>query len=355
MKNSNILNMTRSFIRTALLFLCGAIQRELYPYDIFMKTIHYLTLLQKHYNFHAVNIRRKYLNLKGTYATIYVLMGLYSELWDVSLKRIYHYNEDLDVILVNPGGFHSDKAINLAKSYGFSYVELWPNNIECAQNYVINNVIMSPLVIKIDDDIFLTKYTLRNLIRAYKQVKEEGIDVGFLAPVLNVNNVSYVAFLKTLNLMDEYTHLFEKPIFARNWRKQKIWYDPMVARWIWENSLPLNHIAQIFAKKNAGLYEYIPVRFSISCILFERAFLLKHYGFSSAGPRATKGDLHIPIRGTIVQRDEDSINFYVDNEMHARILVLDSFAGHLAYFPQRELMLQWFLKNKGKLLEDLKD
>ena len=81
----------------------------------------------------------------------------------------------------------------------------------------------------------MTKNTIRNLIQAYKRVKEEGIDVGFLTPVLNVNNVSYIAFLKTLNLIDEYTHLFEKPIFARNWHKQKIWYDPVVAKWIWKN------------------------------------------------------------------------------------------------------------------------
>jgi hypothetical protein len=359
MSSENVSDPTRSFTQAVSLLFRGAIRGELYPYDVIMKIIHGLTVLQRHYNLHAIKVTRKYLNLKGTYATIYVLLGLYSELWDVVLERLYHYNVEFDVVLVNPGGFHGDKAINLAKSYGFSYVELQPNNIECAQNYVINNVIESHLVIKMDDDVFLTKYTIRNLIRAYKRVKEEGIDIGFLAPVLNVNNVSYVAFLKTLNLIDEYTRLFERPIFARHWRKQKIWYDPNAAEWIWEKSLPLNHIAEIFANMNAELYELIPVRFSINCIIFERTFLLKHYGFSSAGPRifarVSNRIRSIPISiGTIVSDDEDSINFYADNGMRARILALDSFAGHLAYFPQREHMLKWFLENKNKLLEDLK-
>ncbi len=116
------------------------------------------------------------------------------------------------------------------------------------------------------------------MIRAYLNLKEEGLDIGFVAPVLNVNNVSFYHFLKTLNLLEEYSKIFEKPIFAKHGTKQRIWYEPEVTKWIWERSLPLNKIAEIFAEKNKGLYEYeyIPVRFSIGCILFERTFLLKH-------------------------------------------------------------------------------
>jgi hypothetical protein len=111
---------------------------------------------------------------------------------------------------------------------------------------------------------------------------------------------------------------------------------------------------------NNELYEYIPVRFSISCILFERAFLLRHYGFSSPGPRVSiniQGKIrNTPlIWGSVIQVDGDSINFYVDNEKHARILALDSFAGHLSYYPQQEVMLRWYLNNKHRLLEDLKE
>jgi len=103
-------------------------------------------------------------------------------------------------------------------------------------------------------------------------------------------------------------------------------------------SLPLNSIAEIFVKRNAGLYELIPVRFSISCILFERHFLLRHHGFSSPGPRISvritdKVRITPLVWGSLIQGDEDSLNFYADNEKYARILALDSFAGHLSYYP----------------------
>jgi len=212
----------------------GLIKGEFTFYDSLIKLIHGLTIVQRHYNFNAIKVKRKYLSLKGTKITIYVLLGKYHELWDVSLERLYHYNEDFDVILINPGGFQGDKALLLAKNYGFSYIEFLPNNIEVAQNYIIRYVIESPLVIKVDDDVFLTKYTIRNMIQAYKRLKEEGIDIGFIAPVLNVNNVSFYHFLKTLNLYEEYS-LFEKPVFAKHWVKQRVWYDPEVAKWLWEN------------------------------------------------------------------------------------------------------------------------
>jgi len=349
-----------SYTAALKLLLKGLIKGELTVFDFMVKVIHAFTAVQRYYNFHAVKVRKKYLDLKGTKATIYVLLGKYHELWDVVLERLYYYNEGFDVILVNPGGFQSDKALALSKNYKFSYIEFIPNNIEAAQNYVIYHVIDSPIVIKLDDDVFLTKFTIKNMIRTYLRLKEEGLDIGFIAPVLNVNNVSFYYFLKTLGLLEEYSKIFEKPIFAKHWTNQRIWYDPEVAKWIWERSIPLNEIAKIFAEKNKGLYEYIPVRFSISCILFERTFLLRHYGFSSPGPRVSiniQGKVrNMPlIWGTVIQGDEDSINFYADNEKYARILALDSFAGHLSYYPQQEVMLKWYRNNKHRLLEDLKE
>jgi hypothetical protein len=349
-----------SYTTALKLLYKGLIKGELKVFDFMIKIIHGLTALQRYYNFHAAKVKKEFLNTKGTEVAIYVLLGKYHELWDVVLERLYHYNEGFDVILINPGGLHSNKALTLSKIYGFSYIEYIPNNIEVAQSNLIYKVIESPIVIKLDDDVFLTKFTIKNMIKAYLNLKEEGLDIGFIAPVLNVNNVSFYYFLKTLNLLEEYSKIFEKPIFAKHWTKQRIWYDPEVAKWIWERSLPLNKIAEIFAEKNKDLYEYVPVRFSIGCILFERTFLLKHNGFSSPGPRVSVsvgGKTHnMPlIWGAVIQGDEDSINFYSDNEKHARILALDSFAGHLSYYPQQELMLKWYRNNKHRLLEDLKE
>ena len=51
--------------------------------------------------------------------------------------------------------------------------------------------------------------------------------------------------------------------------------------------------------------------------------------------------------------DETSFNYYSDVLKRARVLALDSFAGHLAYGPQKEFVKKWFLANEKRLLEDL--
>lgn len=313
-------------------------------------------MYQARYNFY---VKKYYLrnNLKGGEISIILLTGKYSSLWDVVFRRLYEYSHDLDVIVVNAGGFNREKALKLSTDYGFSYFESLPNNYVSAQNFVIRNIVQSRFIIKIDDDVFLTKHTIEKMIIAYKRLLNEGHDVGFVAPVLNVNNVSYYHFLKTLDLLQEYERSFGKPIFTKHWAKQPIWYDPRASQWIWEKSIPLNEISDIFASKNKNLIEIIPVRFSIQCIMFERGFLLNKYGYlsilkSTTKNRRSKGkgkkqSILLPFN------DEDSINYYSDTLKYGRFLVLDSFAGHLAYYPQSEYMLKWFEKNKTKLMEDL--
>ncbi len=145
-----------SYTTALKLLFKGLIKGELRVLDFMVKIIQVLSAVQRYYNLNSVKVKKRFLNMKGTKVTIYVLLGKYHELWDVVLERLYHYNKGFDVIFVNPGGFHSDKALTLSKIYGFSYVEFIPNNIEAAQNYLIYKVIDSPIVIKLDDDVFLT-------------------------------------------------------------------------------------------------------------------------------------------------------------------------------------------------------
>lgn len=340
-------------------------RREYTLHDVFVKLnrLQY-RLLQIKYNFYVS--KTMYINnMKGTHTTIMLLIGKYHQLWDVTFRRLYEYSNDLDVVVVNAGGLHSDKAIKLSREYGFSYFESYPNNFVSAQNYVLKYIIKSPLVLKVDDDVFVTKYTIRNLLSAYKRIREKGSDIGFLSPVVNVNNVSYYHFLKTLNLIEEYEKLFEKPNYIRNWRKQMIWYDPRAAMWIWSKSLPLNEVAEVFNEVNSEKIELIPLRFSISCILFTREFILSRNGFMSYEPSLikTKNVLRRMIDTSTREKylllmpygDEESINFYADTSMHGRFLILDSFVGHLSYYPQSDVMIKWFELNKERFLEDLKE
>lgn len=313
--------------------------------------------LQSRYNFYTR--RFKFVDrLKGRQLTIVVLSGKYPSIWSITLERLYAYSGDADVILANPDGLHGGILEKLCNSYGFSYFESSTKNFEAVQNYIYRFIAGSPLILKMDDDVFLTHKTIPNLLDAYARLKAEGHDIGFLAPVINVNNVSYFHFLKTLGLEEEYAQRFEKPVFTRHWSRQRIWWDPDAAMWVWERSLPLNMIAEVFEKLNRGKIEFIPVRFSISCILFERRCfalgmgLLSYCRFAvSTKSSKLSGRVSTPM---IPVGDESYINFYANDRMLGRFLVLDAFAGHLSYRSQAASMLKWFENNKARLLGDVR-
>ena len=313
---------------------------------------------QQNYNFYIKRYKFLDQRKRSRDVTVVLLAGAHDYAWRVVFRRLYEYSGDVDVIVVNPGGLKGELCMKLSMDYGWSYFESFPNNITSTENFVIKNIVESDKIIKMDDDVLVTKNAFKNILKAYNVLKEEGIELGFMAPVLNVNNVSYYYFLKTLNLIEEYTKLFEKPHIYKHWSRQKIWYDARAAIWIWEHSVPLNTVAEIFEKVNKDAWVPIPVRFSISLILFEKDFILKNaYGLVSPSPRVSFGNLRTERgyeRASILPyTDEASFNYYSDVLKRARVLVLDSFAGHLAYGPQKELVKKWFLANEKRLLEDL--
>jgi hypothetical protein len=313
---------------------------------------------QQNYNFYIKKYKFLDQRKHSRDVTVVLLAGAHDYAWRVVFRRLYEYSGDVDVIVINPGGLKGELCMKLSKDYGWSYFESFPNNITAAENFVIKKIVESDKIIKMDDDILVTKNTFKNMLKAYNVLKEEGIELGFLAPVLNVNNVSYYYFLKTLNLIEEYTKLFEKPLIYKHWSKQRIWYDARAAVWIWERSIPLNTVAEIFEKVNKDEWVPIPVRFSIGLILFEKDFIMKNtYGLVSPPPRMAFVHLGngrgYEKASMMPYTDEASFNYYSDFLKYARILVLDSFAGHLAYGSQKEFVKKWFLANEKRLLEDL--
>ncbi|MCX8180521.1 MAG: hypothetical protein N3E41_03955 [Thermofilaceae archaeon] len=326
------------------------------PFDLLVASMRRGWLrLQVRHNFYIRKYKFIDRRRKGK-LTIVVLTGKYPKIWDVTFERLHAYSLGANIIVVNPDGLHGSIVEKICEKYDFSYFESVSRNFEAAQNFVNTHLVESPLILKMDDDVFLTENTIRNLYRSYWKLKGEGYCIGFLAPILNVNNVSYYHFLKILGLEEEYTRLFEKPIFARHWTKQRIWYDPEAAMWVWRHSLPLNEVARIFEERKSLHFELIPVRFSISCIMYEREFLLARRGFVAyyrfAGRKGTSKKT--PVSLFIPFGDESSINYFANDGMCGRFLILDAFAGHLCYGPQASSMLEWFERNKKILLEDLK-
>ncbi|MEM0459505.1 MAG: hypothetical protein QXZ31_06520 [Thermofilaceae archaeon] len=340
-------------------FLSGLIRGELTTFDLTLALIRRTWIeLQSRYNFYVGKFR--FIDrLKGYHLTVIVISGKYPSIWNATLERLYAYSGEADVIIVNPDGLHGRTLEKLCEAYNFSYFEGSTKNFEAAQNYVCTFIIDSPLVLKMDDDVFLTEKTIPSLLSAYIRLKSVGHDIGFLAPILNVNNVTYFHFLKTLNLDDEYAQRFEKPIFTRHWTRQRIWWDPAAAQWVWERSLPLNTVADVIEERNRGKHDLIPVRFSISCILFERRIIASSRGLlaynRATGRYEGRGDSIGRIASPMIPiGDEAFMNYYTNDRMCGRFIALDSFAGHLCYGPQATTMLRWFENNKARLLEDVR-
>ena len=202
-----------SHVKDLLAWLAAVAERRATFRDLRMAVVRRVFLReQQRYNFYIK--KYKFLDQrKGSKnVTVLLLAGAHDYTWRIVFRRLYEYSDDLDVVVVNPGGLNGELCMKFARDYGWSYFECFPNSITAAENFVLKNIIESDKVIKMDDDILITKNTFKNILKAYNAVKEEGIEIGFLAPVLNVNNVSYYFFLKTLGLIEELVHSLRNPI-----------------------------------------------------------------------------------------------------------------------------------------------
>ena len=118
------------------------------------------------------------------------------------------------------------------------------------------------------------------LLDGYRAFEAEGrYRPGYVAPVLNVNGFSYVTFLETLGLAEEYAERFGE--LRRAVTGVRIHHDPEAARWIWERSLPFDAVARRFTELPYAC-EPIPHQFSIGMILFERSLWEEMHGLKAA-------------------------------------------------------------------------
>lgn len=265
-----------------------------------------------------------------------VLAGYKAYLWPFTLERIARYApSNLDICLVS-SGLYSEELADWAKHNKWSYLYTTINEVSLAQNLAILEHPEAEWIYKLDEDMFITNQYFENLLLGYKHIEEEGLyNPGFVAPIININGYTYIEFLKVLGLEKEYKRVFGELKYAAN--GIKCHYDPVVAQWIWKNSLPLEEIGLKFSSKSFS-YSVVPHRFSIGAILLKREYWESIGGFKIGKQEGVLGI------------DEEDLCRKCMEYSRVMCIIHNVFCGHFSFFLQEEGMKEFLHKNT-KLFE----
>jgi hypothetical protein len=290
-------------------------------------------LYQKWFNFSG---KFEFVDRVKNYDKLLIVVAGYKDyLWEPVFKRIKKFLEkDIDVCIVSPG-INDERLSEIAKKNAWSYLSTKENKLSLAQNVAIKLHPKAKLIYKLDEDIFVTKNFFTNLEKTLNKIKKEGIySPGFIAPVINVNGLSYITFLKKIGKEKEYLKKFNELRSAC--MGVKAHYDPEAAVYLWENSFPLDEVAKKFFSKDG--YELIPHRFSIGAIMFERSSC-EDFGFFKV---SYAGQLGV---------EEKALGEWTYLNNRPGVLALNALVGHFAFGPQNASMKEYFLKKKSRFLK----
>lgn len=253
-----------------------------------------------------------------------VLAGHKPLLWPLTLPRIAAAApDDVDVCLVTPG-VERPELEALAARHGWSYLPTSGGHVSVAQNLAIRAHPHARWIFKVDEDVFVAPGFFEQLHAGYRRVEQEAeFDIGFCAPVLNVNGFSYVEYLRTLGLEDAYAERFGPVRRASDGISAQA--DGEAASWLWSHGLPVDAIAARFAQQPFA-YSIVPHRFSIGAILFERDLWDDMRGFKrlERAPGLGEDEQHICV--TCLSRSK------------IMVVLHQLYAGHFAFGGQMPRM-----------------
>jgi hypothetical protein len=185
----------------------------------------------------------------------------------------------------------------------------------------------------LDEDIFVGRGFFQALFDGFQHVEREGrYNVGFVAPVLNVNGITYVDFLEELGQLHSYEAQFGRAKIAC--AGVPVHRDPEAAKFLWNCALPFDEVAARFAQRPFSYYGATS-RFSIGAILFRRSLWEAIGGFRASVLQGGLG------------ADEAHLCMECCNRFQSMIMLRHVFAGHFGYGPQRPGMLAWFHSSPG--------
>jgi hypothetical protein len=207
---------------------------------------------------------------------------------------------------------------------GWSYLSVRRNSPGIALNKAISLHPHSDFIYKLDEDIFIGKDFFLLLRRGYDDAWRCSLqEPGFCAPVLNVNGVSYRAFLRELGLERDYQLEFGE-LFTRC-DDLPVHSNPAAAWWLWRRTLPFDKTSERFAQL-AGSHSVCSTRFSIGAILFRHSFIDKVGGFKSSW------------RSGVLGVDEDMLCRDCVSQSRPMCVIDSVLAGHFSFYPQEALM-----------------
>ncbi|MDY6549684.1 glycosyltransferase family protein [Acinetobacter faecalis] len=261
---------------------------------------------------------------KGQSNLIVVLAGYKSYLWPFTLESIYKYQSmNTDVCIVSPGKY-SKKLEQLCENNGWSYLSVKRNSPGVALNQAIRLHPNADYIYKLDEDILISENFFENLKMGYELTSKKSLlEPGFVAPVLNINGISYSIFLKEFGLEKEYQEKFGNII--KRCGDLPVHNNPETAWWIWKNTLPFQEKAKKLSE-NEFNYSVCSTRFSIGAILFRREFIEQVGGFKSAW--------HSGVLGV----DEDELCRDCTSHSRPIYMIHNTLAGHFSFYPQESYM-----------------
>lgn len=294
------------FIIAINLDLIGVIVRKLH------RVRDYYTL----YKFH------NYASQQST--LIVILAGYKSYLWASTLKSIVKYQpNNVDVCIVS-AGLNDEKLLRFCESNKWSYLSTSRNSPGIALNKAIELHPQADFIYKLDEDIIVGPDFFEKLLEGYKYThKNSLLEPGFVAPVLNVNGVSYAILLRALGLEKQYEEIFGQIVSKCG--DLPVHYDPEAAWWLWKNTLPFKEKSLNLSKSGIS-YTVCPTRFSIGAILFRREFIEQIGGLKSSWYTGVLGV------------DEDELCKDCVSASRPIYIINNVLAGHFSFFPQEKFM-----------------
>lgn len=259
----------------------------------------------------------------GSKELIIVLAGYKPYLWPATLSRLSKYRPDDADICIASSGMFSPKLAELCEEHDWSYLSTERNSPGVALNKAIKLHPSADFIYKLDEDIIIPFGFFDSLRSGYNLAWEDSLlEPGFVAPVLNINGITYKYFLEVLGLEKEYQDSFGSLLMRCD--NLPVHNNSDAGWYIWERSLPFDYIAELF--KNKSGYFSCSTRFSIGAILFRRSFIDDVGGFKSAW--------HSGVLGV----DEDILCRDCTSQSRPMYIIKSVFAGHFSFYPQEKFM-----------------
>ncbi len=269
---------------------------------------------------------------KGSNKLVIMLAGYKTYLYDAVFGRMERYMDpDFDVCIITSGKY-DETVVGICEKNGWSYLSVERNNVSLVQNVAIKLHPNAEYIIKLDEDIFLTKGFFSKMIRAYEHAMNEGeYCPGIMAPILPVNTFTFMNVIKELHLENEYEKRFGKLKYQSAYSLSRPTnFNPDFAKFMWGEGgyVPdIDTLNEMFEKHEINEFP-CPVRFNIGAILFTRKFWYQMKFFTVD-------------EGNNFGLDEQQMTEFCVSSSQPLMISENVVVGHLGFGPQTPIMKEY--------------